>query len=91
MLCPQCVSDGNTHHVHIKSAVMTTLHWQPEFDPDTGLVHRHDRNIVTTTWGCTGNHEWISKSVAAPCWCGWQATLEETVDYDHDPAYGDGD
>lgn len=86
MICRMCQADGKVSQIVSSRTFLTTMHWMPELDCDTGLIHRHDQNIATTTWACSHGHEWQVTSTAAPCWCGWQPEEDG-----HDPSFGDGD
>lgn len=77
MICRACQAAGKMYRIAADVTVLTTLPWAPEFDADTGLVHHHDPNVATVTWSCSNGHTWQTKSMAAPCWCGWTNEIKD--------------
>jgi hypothetical protein len=55
--CPECVKAGLRSTVQVGYGTTTLLASRPYYDED-GVLHSHDPNRTSQTYGCSNGHEW---------------------------------
>lgn len=65
MKCKYCVALGKRSRLTVRESFRTAAGWSPYFDED-GVYHRHDMNMVTTTYTCSNGHS-VHETVKPAC------------------------